>query len=486
MSLPFRVLDCTQLLDSSSSYLPGGQRLLRCQFNSHKRNGFANEVWTFGCDQGTHTDSPAHFIADGVTIDHMPPSRFFKPGIVLDVSERCLDAEARDGEFELTLDEMKAMLPRGKDGSMSVTDHVVCLRTGWSRRFQNCANYRGARDGVGMTGPGFSEVAAKWLMSSGAAGIGVDTFSPDVGSSTTWPVHHAVLGAGGFILENLVLEEVPSSGFHFLSLPLKLEGAPESPTRVVALIPKDQLQGIPRFSGSTVIDLTHTLSERIPTFPGAKSLITFPTASVPKEGYAKRIFCCGSDIGTHIDSPMHFFESGRSITDLKVEGELVAPGVLMDMRHCSDEDWCLSVEDVVKWESVNGKVTSGSFVLLRTGWGKRFQDEKEYRNTDSDGKMHFPGFGAEAAKFLRYERGVVGIGIDTLSLDRGIDSEYPVHQIMLGKGDDGSEGTFQVENLNFDECSETTPVVGFVFAALPIRIAGAQEALCRCVAIYFD
>jgi kynurenine formamidase len=160
----------------------------------------------------------------------------------------------------------------------------------------------------------------------------------------------------------------------------------------------------------------------------------------------------------------------------------------MDMRNSSaaDADWGLSVEDVLQWETLHGKVSAGSLVLLRTGWGAKFRNESDYRNADPHGKMHFPGFGADAAKFLRYERGVVGIGIDTLSLDRGIDSEYPVHQIMLAKGPDGSEGVFQVENINFDDCLETAPVRGFVVAALPIRIAGAQEALCRCVAIYFD
>ena len=34
--------------------------------------------------------------------------------------------------------------------------------------------------------------------------------------------------------------------------------------------------------------------------------------------------------------------------------------------------------------------------------------------------MHFPGFTVEAAEFLTTEREIVGVGVDTLSLDLGM------------------------------------------------------------------
>ena len=46
--------------------------------------------------------------------------------------------------------------------------------------------------------------------------------------------------------------------------------------------------------------------------------------------------------------------------------------------------------------------------------------------------MHFPGFGEQAAKWLLSERGIGGIGIDTLSLDPGRSETFPVHVAMLG------------------------------------------------------
>ena len=125
----------------------------------------------------------------------------------------------------------------------------------------------------------------------------------------------------------------------------------------------------------------------------------------------------------------------------------------------------------------HGKLPAKSLLCMKSGWSSRWGDPERYRNKDaSNGKMHFPGFSADAAAFLRKERDVVGIGIDTLSLDRGIDEEFPVHQVMLG-GDDG--GLYQVENMVLDEL----PAVGFLFVVLPFNVKGAQESLCRCVAL---
>jgi len=65
---------------------------------------------------------------------------------------------------------------------------------------------------------------------------------------------------------------------------------------------------------------------------------------------------------------------------------------------------------------------------MKTGWSSKFNDQKEYMGTGGeDGGFHFPGFSEEAAKWLLKERSIVGIGIDTPSLDHGPSSTYPVH-----------------------------------------------------------
>ena len=86
----------------------------------------------------------------------------------------------------------------------------------------------------------FLEVeAAKRLLELGVKVIGVDTLSPDEtrvdGSFPDFAVHHAVLGAGAVIAENLTNLEAIQTGDWLVSLvPLKLGGLDGSPIRAFA------------------------------------------------------------------------------------------------------------------------------------------------------------------------------------------------------------------------------------------------------------
>ena len=62
---------------------------------------------------------------------------------------------------------------------------------------------------------------------------------------------------------------------------------------------------------------------------------------------------------------------------------------------------------------------------MNSGW-YRFANTTRFRNADDSETMHFPGIHVEAAK-LSLERGVLGIGVDTLSLDHGPSTEFPTH-----------------------------------------------------------
>ncbi len=65
---------------------------------------------------------------------------------------------------------------------------------------------------------------------------------------------------------------------------------------------------------------------------------------------------------------------------------------------------------------------------MYSGWDERVKDAKAFINMDGSNTMHFPGFSAEAAAFLARERDVIGIGVDTISLDPGKDKEYKAHK----------------------------------------------------------
>jgi kynurenine formamidase len=89
--------------------------------------------------------------------------------------------------------------------------------------------------------------------------------------------------------------------------------------------------------------------------------------------------------------------------------------------------------------------------------------------------MHFPGFSAEAATFLARSRDVSGIGVDTLSLDPGIDTKYAAHKAWLTTGKWGVE---LVANLR-----DVPPLGATVFVGAS-KVTGATGGPVRLIAVW--
>jgi kynurenine formamidase len=85
--------------------------------------------------------------------------------------------------------------------------------------------------------PGFSVEAARLLLGRRVSGLGCDTLSIDPGNSGDFPVHHLVLGAGVYQLENLAdLRDLPEAGAFLIAAPIKLEGGSGGAVRVFGLV----------------------------------------------------------------------------------------------------------------------------------------------------------------------------------------------------------------------------------------------------------
>ncbi len=209
-----------------------------------------------------------------------------------------------------------------------------------------------------------------------------------------------------------------------------------------------------------VVDLTQTMSEDMPVWPGGVPFRMTRTADYDR-GYRAHRFEVGENTGTHVDAPAHFVPGGRTIDELE-PAELVVPAVVIDAREqaAADPDYRLTADDLGRWEGRHGRIPAGALVILETGWHARFAEPARYVNSDSSGVMHFPGFAADAAGLL-LRRDVAGIGIDTLSLDPGDSTDFPVHRLMLGAG------KYQIENLaNLDALPPTGATV--VVGVLPV------------------
>ena len=61
--------------------------------------------------------------------------------------------------------------------------------------------------------------------------------------------------------------------------------------------------------------------------------------------------------------------------------------------------------------------------------------------------LHFPGFAPEAAEWLMKERKVVGLAVDTLSLDNGPSKDFKVHYSWLPSGRWGLENVANLDKV---------------------------------------
>jgi kynurenine formamidase len=228
-----------------------------------------------------------------------------------------------------------------------------------------------------------------------------------------------------------------------------------------------------------VVDLTHALDEHTPyipvpniTFPFRKTLI----ATVGKNGVAAYRWEIHEHLGTQIDAPNHFFDDGRSL-DLLPADSLVVPLVVLDVsaRAASNPDTSLTVADIEVWERRHGRIPERAAVMMASGWDSRVNDAKAFVNADASGAMHFPGFSPEAASFLARSRQVSGIGVDTLSLDPGLDVTYAAHKAWLATGKWGVE---LVANLR-----QVPPVGATVFVGAT-KVKGATGGPVRLIAVW--
>lgn len=104
--------------------------------------------------------------------------------------------------------------------------------------------------------------------------------------------------------------------------------------------------------------------------------------------------------------------------------------------------------------------------LAYSGWEARIGDEARFFNFGADGRMHYPGWGAESTEWLLTNRDVRCVGIDTLGLDPGNSLEWLVHKMWMPEDKLGVE---VLANLRALPPAGSTLVIG----AIPLEDGSA-------------
>jgi len=222
-----------------------------------------------------------------------------------------------------------------------------------------------------------------------------------------------------------------------------------------------------------IVDLTHSLNAQTlfwPTSPSSFKLERLAHGQT-EAGYfyAANSFCTPEHGGTHLDAPIHFSASGLTAERVPLQ-QLLAPLRVIDIADSAarNPDYRLTPADVAAFERRWGRIPSGSIVVLRTGWEKRWPDRKAYFGDDTPGdasRLHFPSYGVEAARILVEQRRVAAIGLDTPSIDYGQSRDFMVHRVAAARNVPGLENL-----MNLDRLTAT----GTLMIALPIKIEGGS------------
>jgi kynurenine formamidase len=243
-------------------------------------------------------------------------------------------------------------------------------------------------------------------------------------------------GTHEFVREQLQAEGAPK-----LSRRTALAGA--AGAALAATFPASALAKGGRRRKRRFCDLTHTFTEGFPVFVTGEEPERETIANYATDGFYAQKWTFGEHSGTHMDAPGHFVVGGRLAPEITPQ-ELIVPIVVIDIseRAARDADAVVTVDDLRRFERRHGRIPEGALVCMDSGWAAKVGDPLAFKGGQAFPDYHFPGYGLDAAMWLAERRDVTGIGVDTLSLDPGNSTTFPVHSNFL------ATDRYGLENLN--------------------------------------
>ena len=213
---------------------------------------------------------------------------------------------------------------------------------------------------------------------------------------------------------------------------------------------------------------------------------------------ANDLIVTGGHVGTHIDALCHVSHDGRlhgghDAAAAQVGGrftvhgvETIAPalcrGVLLDIPAALGLDACepgyeITAADLrLAAEVQDTSLRRGDVVLVRSGWGRRWDDRAAYVGADSG----VPGCGEEGAKFLASHE-PRAVGADTIAFEHlppgAGHALLPAHRVLLVE-----HGINILETLALEELAAAR-VHEFTFVLAPLPLVGATGSPLRPLAV---
>jgi arylformamidase len=201
-------IDVSVAIRDGMVHWPDNPPIVVARVKDMARGDAANvSMLSLGVHTGTHVDAPVHFDSSAVGVDAIPLAALCGPARVIAIAN----------PREVTVDELAA-------ASIAPGERIL-LRTRNSPHAWQQAKF--VEDAVHLTVD-----AAHWLAAHKVMTIGMDYLSVGgYAAKNGEAVHHALLGAGVWIIEGLDLTRVPPGPCDLMCLPLKISGADGAPAR---------------------------------------------------------------------------------------------------------------------------------------------------------------------------------------------------------------------------------------------------------------
>ena len=207
-----------------------------------------------------------------------------------------------------------------------------------------------------------------------------------------------------------------------------------------------------------VVDLTHTLTDGMPVYPGDPEVGFARVSATPESDYNVAQICLGTHSGTHIDAPYHRGAAGATVDRIVLE-ECVGPAEVLDLRDKGPGSE-IGISDLERFAS---RITAGGRLLLRTDWSKRFGDRSFFAEQ--------PDLTPDAARWLVARR-VRLLGIEQPSVHR--ERHQEVHSILLEAGIVILEALANLAGLRKERVW---------LVVLPLKLDGLDGSPARAIAI---
>jgi arylformamidase len=208
-----------------------------------------------------------------------------------------------------------------------------------------------------------------------------------------------------------------------------------------------------------ILDLTREVRNDTKVFPGSPlpKFITWTKMDV--HNYDSEVIFMSTHTGTHMDAPSHFASNASTIDKISV-GRFISNAILIKLKKGSNQ---LITADEIKASNVS--IKQGDTIVLSTLWENEI--DKDYFFS------HSPGLAEDAAKYL-IDKKVNAVCIDSPSIDRGSESSFAVHKLLL------SNEILIVENLcNLDKLN----CQYFTLIMTPLKLSGASGSPIRAIAV---